>query len=292
MNCPLLGLGLEQTLIYIYNEAKSFEQFEDWIVAANSGFLDQQKIEVFNKSLDVANSETQICKNLENVLTKEDIDFWEQNGYVIIKDAVPQEVCKTTVHLICNFLGIDENDTSTWYAENESKKGIMVQLFQDPILEKNRKATKIMKAYEQLWQRKDIWVNTDRVGFNPPETEFWKFPGPNLHWDVSLAMPIPFGLQGILYLTDTNENQGAFTVVPGFHHKLENWLNNLPMGTNARNENLTSFGIKRIAANAGDFIIWHHKLPHGSSVNTSNKPRFVQYINYSPIDADVQIEWI
>jgi len=137
-----------------------------------------------------------------------------------------------------------------------------------------------------------MWLNPDRVGFNPPEIANWKFPGPGLHWDVSLQLPIPFGLQGILYLNDIASNQGAFTLVPGFHNKIESWLKNLPANANPRNENIHSLGTKPIAANAGDFIIWHQALPHGSSPNTTLQPRFVQYINYAPSDMEVRDKWI
>ncbi|WP_220472639.1 phytanoyl-CoA dioxygenase family protein [Spirosoma foliorum] len=46
-----------------------------------------------------------------------------------------------------------------------------------------------------------------------------------------------------------------------------------------------------IAANAGDFIIWHQALPHGSSPNRSREPRFVQYINYAPSNIEVNPDW-
>jgi ectoine hydroxylase-related dioxygenase (phytanoyl-CoA dioxygenase family) len=285
-----LGLGLEQTLKYIYNTSDDFDGFEQWILLVNNQVLDTQKIKVFNASIDeiyLTNS-----NEIENILTESEMDFWKEKGYVIIRNAVPKNECVATVNLICNFLEIDEHNATTWYRPHAHKQGIMVQLFQDAQLEKNRQSAKIRKAYEQLWQRKDIWVNADRVGFNPPETNDWKFPGPSLHWDVSLAQPIPFGLQGILYLTDTKENQGAFSLVAGFHKKIENWLHELPKTVSPRNENLYALGVKGIEANAGDFIIWHHALPHGSSINTSDKPRFVQYINYAPIDAEVRNKWI
>lgn len=285
-----LGLGLEQALKYIYNTKDNFENFELWVLAVNNQLLDIEKIRKFNASITVEHAP--VVSKIENVLTSTDMDFWSENGYVIIRNAITFDDCKATVNLICSFLKIDEQDAATWYKPCEHKQGIMVQLFQDSQLEKNRQSPKIRKAYEQLWQRKDIWVNADRVGFNPPETDDWKFPGPKLHWDVSLAQPIPFGLQGILYLTDTKANQGAFSLVPGFHNKITKWLNELPVGTHPRNENLYQLGVKGIEANVGDFIIWHHALPHGSSVNTSDKPRFVQYINYAPIDAEVSDKWI
>ncbi|MNE39994.1 Phytanoyl-CoA dioxygenase (PhyH) [compost metagenome] len=112
-----------------------------------------------------------------------------------------------------------------------------------------------------------------------------------MHWDVSLDLPIPFGLQGLLYLSDTQANQGAFTLVPGFHNRIDSWINSLPAGSNPRNQDLHQLGSMPVVANAGDFIIWHQALPHGSSPNTSNRPRLVQYINYSPIDAEIKMEW-
>ena len=48
--------------------------------------------------------------------------------------------------------------------------------------------------------------------------------GPHLHWDVSVKTPIPLGTGGILYLTDTPPEQGAFTLVPGFQRWGEAWL--------------------------------------------------------------------
>jgi ectoine hydroxylase-related dioxygenase (phytanoyl-CoA dioxygenase family) len=218
-------------------------------------------------------------------LNEEQLDFWDKNGYIILRNAVSQEDCDKTIGVICDFIEIDRNDPATWYNQHPARQGIMVQLFQHPILDKNRNSAIIRAAHEQLWNRTDVWVNADRVGFNPPETERWKFPGPRLHWDTKLKLPIPFNVQGILYLADTAENQGAFSLVPGFQHRIDDWLTGLN-GKNPYNEDLHALGCIPIAANAGDFIIWHHALPHGSSANTSDKPRFVQYFTYAPVDAE------
>ncbi|MBX9781895.1 MAG: phytanoyl-CoA dioxygenase family protein [Chitinophagaceae bacterium] len=285
-----LGPGLEQTVKHMFETTESFETFEQWAKEVNSHQLSATKIEAFNKSITDAVDRTG-TDTIENVLSEEDLHFWNANGYVLLKNAVSKQDCENTIQLICDFISVDVSDAATWYNEHPARQGIMVQLFQHPILQKNRANAYIRKAYEQLWKRKDIWVNTDRVGFNPPETTFWKFPGPNLHWDVSLKLPIPFGLQGILYLSDTEATQGAFTLAPGFQNSIEQWLNNLPAGTNPRTADFYALGATPVVANAGDFIIWHHALPHGSSRNTSAKPRFVQYINYAPLDAEVQTEW-
>jgi hypothetical protein len=285
-----LGLGLEQTIQYLYREAPSFEQFENWVIEV-TGEPDTEKIERFNGLFAGGNinasSEIQY-----NVLTKDDLDFWDQNGYVIVREAVSKENCDRAIEALCNFIGIDRYNADTWYNDHPSKQGIMVQFFQHPSFDQNRKSAKIRKAYEELWKRTDIWVNTDRVGFNPPETDAHKFRGPRLHWDVSIKLPVPFGTQGILYLSDTAENQGAFTLVPGFQNQIEEWINSLPPGADPRKEDMYALGPKPIAANAGDFIIWHQALPHGSSPNTSAVPRFVQYINYAPVDEKNSDIWL
>jgi hypothetical protein len=287
----VLGLGLEQTVKFVYGETPSFEEFENWILTV-TGAPDAGTVNKFNKLFTGDGAVIEAGQSNHDALTNYDLDFWEENGYVIVRNAVSREDCDRAIEIICGHLGIDRYDATTWYDNHPSKQGIMVQLFQHPLLNQNRRSPKIERAFEQLWQRTDIWVNTDRVGFNPPETLKNQFQGPRLHWDVSIKTPIPFGTQGILYLADTAENQGAFTVVPGFHNKVADWLNSLPEGANPRMQDLYALGPKPVAANAGDCIIWHHGLPHGSSPNTATLPRFVQYLNYAPADKNDEREWI
>ena len=213
-----LGLGLHQTLQYLYLHGDSFEKFENWIIDT-TGSPDPVKIARFN-ALFTDEKNIPYETDEADVLGPADHEFWEENGYVIIRNAVPKEDCDLAIQAICDFLAIDRYDASTWYNDHPAKSGIMVQMFQHPAFEKNRNAYRIRKAYQELWKRRDVWVNTDRAGFNPPQTESFKFYGPFLHWDVSLQLPIPFGTQGILYLADTAENQGAFTLVPGFQNRI------------------------------------------------------------------------
>jgi hypothetical protein len=274
-----LGLGLEQTVKHLYHTSPAFEQFEQWIIETN-GKPSSENVTRFNNIIINRNNTEQVA--VPKILDDEQLDFWEQNGYLIFRNAIPKEDCEKTIETICSYIQIKRDDPSTWYNGHPARQGIMVQLFQDPNLEKNRNSKTIRAAFEQLWNRTDLWVTADRVGFNPPETPKWKFPGPRLHWDTELNLPIPFGLQGILYLADTEENQGAFSLVPGFQHRIESWIDSLPHGADPYKEDLYALGCIPIAANAGDFIIWHQALPHGSSPNTSTKPRFVQYFTYDP----------
>ncbi|GAB3714158.1 hypothetical protein GCM10027592_53760 [Spirosoma flavus] len=277
-----LNLGLEPTLQYLFQRSPSFPEFELWIQTVTGGPPKGDKVTQFNARLLDGNWTQTDLPESEPTLSEDDLAHWETHGYVSIKNAIPQQDCEQTIDLICDFLKIDRYDPKTWYTPRSDKQGIMVQLFQHPLLTRNRESARIRVAYEQLWGRTDLWVSTDRVGFNPPQTTTWKFPGPNLHWDVRLDRPVPFGVQGLLYLSDTQANQGAFTLVPGFQHKLADWLANIDPKTDPHTQNLMALGAKPIEGSAGDFIIWHHALPHGSSPNTAAAPRFVQYINYAP----------
>ena len=104
-----------------------------------------------------------------------------------------------------------------------------------------------------------------------------------LHWDRNpFDPPSNLGVQGVLYLTDTPANQGAFTCVPGFHHKIEEWLETLPEDADPRRQDLESLGAEPVPGKAGDLIIWHSSLPHGAGPNFADQPRVVQYITMFP----------
>src|SRR3989344_3796967 len=120
----------------------------------------------------------------------------------------------------------DPANVESWYAH--APRNTMVQMFQHPAFDVNRRSLRIHKAFAQLWGTADLWRSTDRCGFNPPERPGYPYGGQGMHWDVSLHQPIPFATQGILYLTDTPPEQGALTLVPGFHRRVGDWLAQLP----------------------------------------------------------------
>lgn len=80
--------------------------------------------------------------------------------------------------------------------------------------------------------------------------------------------------------------------MPGFHREIGEWLEGLPDGVNPRDVDFDSLDVKPLAGKAGDFIIWHHALPHGSGVNTTDKPRIVQYINWLKVEREVNPNWV
>jgi hypothetical protein len=286
-----LGLGLRETFDYLLQNKPSFAEFEGWILERNGGTIEPERIERLNTALSDDGIEgVPADPDAQPVLSAEDLAFWDENGYVILHDAVSRENREAAAAAICEFLKVDLERPDTWYYGSQGHS-IWIPLMHHPAIWANRRSDRIHRAFAQLWGREDLWGTVDQAGFNPPEREGWRFPGPHLHWDVSLARPIPFGVQGILYLTDTAANQGAFTCVPGFHRRIDSWLESLPAGTDPRKQDLSALAVP-IAGRAGDLVIWHQALPHGSSPNRARIPRLVQYIFKRPSRWGYQNEWI
>ena len=285
-----LRLGLRETFNYLLQAKPSLEDFESWILEKNGGAIEAERIERLNVALSDAGGTGQPADpTAEPVLSADDLAFWDEHGYVVVRDAVSADQCRAAVRAICDFVKADLDRPDTWYGGVQGHS-IWIPLLHHPALDANRASARIHRGFAQLWNREDIWMNVDQAGMNPPELPGWKFPGPHLHWDVSLALPIPFGLQGILYLADTAANQGAFTCVPGFHRTIEHWLNGLPAGDDPRTHDFTSEAVP-IAGRAGDLVIWHQALPHGSSPNTAALPRFVQYMVGRPSTWGYNTAW-
>jgi len=293
-----MGVTLHQVFSHLYGDNPTFEQFEQWIVAT-AGRPDALQVERLNAviagSLPPAAVRAWIgsIESAQPALTPEDLAGWEEHGYVVLKDAIPEAARAAAEEAIWRHVGATPDDAQSWYRRaGPSIHGIMVELVQHPALQANRRSARIHKAFAQLWGTADLWVTSDRCGFHPPQRPGAPFPGPDLHWDCDLSKPREFGTQGILYLTDTPPEQGAFTVVPGFQRWGEAWLKALPHGADPRQQDLYALGPRAIGGRAGDLVIWHQALPHGASPNRGIRPRMVQYVNMFPTHVEEHEEWI
>ncbi len=262
-----MGIATETALQFLHFERPAWEGFCRWLHERRQDEADDSAI--------------------EDVLGADDLAFWHEHGYLVLKQAVPEGDCIAACRAIWEFLGASPDDPSSWYLPHEARYGLMLTLFDHPALEQNRRSARIRNAYRQLYGSNAIFKTIDKVSFNPPESANFRFPGSGLHWDVSLEPPIPYRLQGLLYLTDCAADEGAFHCVPGFHGKLEDWLRELPAELDPRQEALRSLKAEAVPASAGDFVIWDQALPHCASPNRGSKPRLVQYLTYLP-EADAE----
>lgn len=285
-----LRLNVLETGRYLQERRPSQEEFEAWIVERNGGGLNDATLERLRKALGSEAVGPEVSLEKVEGLNEEDLAYWDEHGYVVLRNAVSAEAAEAAELAIYEHLGMDRDDPESWYADSLGHS-IWVPLLRHPALEANRRSPRIAKAFAQLWGREDLWVTMDQGGLNPPERERWKFPGPHLHWDITLAEPHCLDMLGILYLVDVAEDQGAFSCVPGFHRTLKDWLKTVPEGVDARDYGRRTLTMKPIAGRRGDLVIWHQSLPHGSSPNRASRPRVAQYMTMRPTRWAYNEEW-
>ena len=193
------------------------------------------------------------------VLSKEDRAFWEGNGYVVVHNAVPQENLDAMVTTIWEFLEMDPECAEDWYKYQPytrdnlcspiSAAG-MVEIYQHQALWDNRQYPKVHQAFAEIWGDEKLWVSLDRANMKPPAREDrpeWCNKG-MIHWDVDTTQqPVSFGVQGVMYLTDTTEDQGGFQCVPGFHRIFDEWVKTQPADRDTRRPDLQGLTVKSIA---------------------------------------------
>ncbi len=226
------------------------------------------------------------------VLSQEDRSFWEDQGYVIVPDAVPPENLKALAEVIWDFQGMDPENPESWYREPafiemaELNRSGMVELYHHQALWDNRQHPKVHEVFSEIWGTEKLWVTIDRANMNLPLRPGWEFSG-FIHWDIDTSQrPLPFEVQGLLALQDTPENGGGFQCVPGFPGRFEEWLRTQPSDRDPMRPDLTGLEVKQIRMRAGDLLIWNSLLPHGASPNRSELPRLAQYISMFPVPPD------
>jgi ectoine hydroxylase-related dioxygenase (phytanoyl-CoA dioxygenase family) len=227
------------------------------------------------------------------VLSAADRDFWEENGYVIVHDAVPQENLEAVIDTIWDFLEMDRSDPSTWYREpdrlngmSELNKSGMVELYHHQTFWNNRQYPGVHAAFADILGTEKLWVTIDRVNLNRPARPGWDFQG-FIHWDIDTSLrPLEARVQGVLSLNDTSAEQGGFQCVPGFPRRFEQWVGTQPAGRDPWRPDLTGLEIRRVETRAGDLLIWNSLTPHGVARNSSTRPRLAQYITMFPVQEE------
>jgi len=225
-----------------------------------------------------------------NVLSDSDLRFFQEQGYVVVPDAVPEKNRQALVTTLFAFLEMNPDDPGDWYRAPLTPGG-MVELYQHQTLWDNRQAPRVHGAFADIFGTEKLWVSVDRANFKPP----FNAAHPDYdhkgftHWDMdtnNLAetgfREAHFGVQGVLYLTDTTAEMGGFQCVPGFHNELEAWIAEQPADRNVRAPDLSRLPPNRavtpIPGKAGDLLIWDKRLAHGNGRNLSDAPRLAQFI--------------
>jgi len=225
------------------------------------------------------------------IMSLEDWQFWKENGYIVIKNAVPREQAEATANFLWEFEEKDPNDTSTWYtaarAEMKMKELAgtgMVEVYNNQHLWNNRQSQRVYDAFCDVWGTDKLWVTIDRANLNFPVREGSNYQ-PFIHWDYDPETR-PQNVQGVLALADqTDTNMGGFQCVPYLYKNYDTWKLTQPEDRNRFQPDTTGLEdeIVKVKMEAGDLLIFNSCLAHGIRLNQSkDKVRIAQYISMMP----------
>ncbi|NAX20896.1 phytanoyl-CoA dioxygenase family protein [Vibrio sp. V39_P1S14PM300] len=224
-------------------------------------------------------------------LTEEQFAFWQHNGYVVLPQIISPEAVQRSQDFLWEFQEMSPDDTTTWYQDQrrdhamvELNNSGMVECYNHQVLWDNRQNPDVYHAFVDIWDREDLWVTIDRANLNPPNRANRAFSG-FIHWDADTSLtPLPVNVQGVLALSDTDEQTGGFQCVPELYRQLERWRETQPADRDPYVPDLAGFEAEFIAMKAGDLLIFNSLLPHGIRPNQSDRVRMAQYISMVPAE--------
>src|SRR6201995_390391 len=86
-----LGLGLYETLQFLHGKRPDFDAFQVWILSRNGGAGEPAPIAGVNDRMGrLANERPPVIASapVEPALSMDDLAVWDENGYVVLREAV------------------------------------------------------------------------------------------------------------------------------------------------------------------------------------------------------------
>lgn len=210
----------------------------------------------------------------------------EEQGYAVVPGVVPPENVAAVVADIWGHTGARPDDRESWYLPGIISGHGMVQMYHYQSMWDNRQHPAVHRTFADIFGAERLWVSLDRTNLKPPADP--AHPEHNdpgfIHWDTDTSQypEIPFRVQGVLALVDTDERMGGFQCVPRLYRELAEWIPRQPADRDPRRPVLGDYPIEQVPLRAGDMVIWSTLLPHGNGHNRSEQPRLAQYISMSP----------
>jgi len=217
------------------------------------------------------------------VISEVDKQRFLDEGYLLVENVVPEDLCAAVRETICDYLHMTADDPSTW-PERQARGHGIVPVHHAQALWDVRQHPAVHECFAALHGTEVLWVTYDRVSFKTRDaSETESGPAEPIHWDGHPARLEGLSLQGLVYLTDTSEDQGAFCCVPALYRDVDDYLSRHPEQGDNRRPQVDSDAIRVVAGAAGSMVFWHRKMPHSSTRNLTTRPRWVQYVAMDPV---------
>lgn len=208
-----------------------------------------------------------------------DVQHLSENGWMLVEGVVPVELCDAVVEMICELTGMPRDHPGSYEHSHPTPNGI-IPIYHHPALWGPRQHPSLHAMYAEALGTEALWVELDRCAFKPslPPEDYVDPRKPHyLHTDEDPGeWAGPRHLQGMLYLTDTDETMGPLQIISEAYRERV---------AGARSEwswaEQDDYPIDLVPGPAGSMVVWDSRLPHSSGWNTSGRPRFTQYISMS-----------
>jgi hypothetical protein len=201
------------------------------------------------------------------------------DGYMVIREAVPRSMCDAVLDAFGTELGILINDPSTW--DLVSAEIDQLPLWGHQSQWDIRQLPEIHRIWTVVWGTEKLWADRNSCRFMPP----WRASqaGPlKLHWDVDPWDPTIQWFPGFLALTDAAVGEEGFCCAPRLMANRNRWPTTWPLekwGTEYRPEDVVDpTEVVEVPLGVGDLLILDSHLPHGMVRNDSDAPRADFYL--------------
>lgn len=219
-------------------------------------------------------------------VSQADIDQFEEEGYLVVPGVVPLELCERVIEAILQFTGVDLENPDTWYSKRRAGHGIVPLHHAQPFWDV-RQLPALHEVFTALYGTPRLWVTMDRASYKPPaspETRGWS--REPIHWDCNPWRFKGPSIQGLVYLTDTEKDQGAFSCVPSIYKNLASYCRNHEEGSSAHHPDVDDSDLVAVEGQAGSLVVFNRLMPHTSRLNESAAHRFVQYVTMKLVTDD------
>ena len=202
---------------------------------------------------------------------------------MVVPGVVPADLCERVIADIQFHGEIDPEDAATWYQGNFAGHGF-VPVHHTQAMWDVRQHPAVHAVFAALYGQAALWVTSDRLSYKPPasaESAGWK--QAPVHWDCDPWQFSGRSIQGVVYLTDTSEEQGAFACVPSIYASLPAYLSDHADDADRRQVCFAPDALKPIPGPAGSLVLFSRLMPHTGLRNASMSHRYVQYVAMNPV---------
>ncbi len=219
-------------------------------------------------------------------LNARDRDLLIERGWLVVPDAVPKALCERSAAALCEFIGVDPAAPDTWANYVTHGHGV-IPLHHHQALWDVRQLPALHRIFAAIYETEKLWVSFDRGSFKVPSSYHESgYRMDAAHWDGDPRTQAGLAVQGLIYLTDTPAEKGAFAMVPELYATLDEWLAVGRSDAEARKPDISNYALEPVGGAQGSLVIWHRRMAHTSLANNSTEPRLVQYVTMTPAGSE------